>query len=521
MTTSSSATKEHRADVVVIGGGLAGICVALELLEAGKSVCLLERAGRERFGGLAKRSFGGLFFVNSPEQRKGGIADSEQLAYDDWVAYGELAEHETLERSWAKTYVERCTADVRDWMHGRHITWGTGQRIIEVLAGQLLDHGRAEDLDVRFDHRVTGFEREGDRFVACVGETAEGERFRASGDAIVLAAGGIAGNLDLVRKHWPSQWGTAPRQLLNGSIPEADGHLIEAVEREGARVSHLERMWNYAAGVEHWDPKHDGHGLSLVPPKSALWLDAEGRRFENPPLVGNFDTRYLVEAVARSKHQYSWQVLNMKIASKEFAVSGAEFNRDVRDRKLFSFLSRIIFGCEPLVREFVENCPDFVTASSLPELAKKMNTLTGDDLVDPGVLTAEIARYDGRVRRGGPYHADDQLRRIAQAREYRGDRLRTCKFAAIDDPGSRPLIAIRERILTRKSLGGVRTDLGGQVLDAEDQPLEGLFAVGEAAGFGGGGIHGLRALEGTFLGTCVLTGRRAARAIAKGDPSLG
>jgi len=132
------------------------------------------------------------------------------------------------------------------------------------------------------------------------------------------------------------------------------------------------------------------------------------------------------------------------------------------------------------------------------------------------VLAEEIRRYDEAARRPRRDHDDDQLRRIAHLRRYRGDRLRTCKFASIDDPRAHPLIAIREQIITRKSLGGIQTDLQSRVLDTSGKPIAGLFAVGEAAGFGGGGVHGKRSLEGTFLGGCVLTARAAAAAICVG-----
>jgi hypothetical protein len=265
---------------------------------------------------------------------------------------------------------------------------------------------------------------------------------------------------------------------------------------------------------------HERHGLSLVPGKSALWVNAEGRRFEDPPLVGSYDTLHLVERICREPKKYSWQILNWKIARKELAVSGAEHNPTVRDKRFVAFLMRLLLGDDELVTEFVDNCPDFLTGSSIPELVEKMNALTGTPDVDADLLTREIARYDQNVARGASLQNDDQLRRIAHVRKYRGDRLRTCRNARIMDPSGRPLLAIRLSILTRKSLGGLQVDLSGRVLDGSGEPMPGLYAAGEACGFGGGGIHGRRALEGTFLGGCVFTGRVVAHAIVTGRSGL-
>jgi predicted oxidoreductase len=320
----------------------------------------------------------------------------------------------------------------------------------------------------------------------------------------------------MIREHWYPTWGEPPEVLLNGSHPAADGKLHRVIEAHGGVATHLEKMWNYAAGVHHWKPKHELHGLSLVPPKSALWVNFRGKRLGPPPLVSAFDTRYLVETICREEKKYSWQILNRKIMIRELAISGAEHNTAIRDKKKLKFYRTILRGNRPLVKEFIEECPDCVIADSVPELVEKMNRLQGNSDVDAELLAEEIRTYDANIGRGKTLHNDDQLRRIAHTRQYIGDRMRTCKFQRIDDPKARPLVAIREFILTRKSLGGIQTDLGCRVLDKQGEPLPGLYAVGETAGFGGGGIHGLRALEGTFLGTCVFTGRIAAQAIALG-----
>jgi predicted oxidoreductase len=317
---------------------------------------------------------------------------------------------------------------------------------------------------------------------------------------------------------WPrDQWGEPPEPMLNGSIPEADGKLLDRAAELGANITHLEKMWNYAAGIRHWEPLFPNHGLSLVPAKSPLWVNYQGRRFVDPPLVGTFDTLLLVDRICREEKKYSWQVMNRKIANKEFAVSGAEFNPAVRDKKLLAFIVRLLRGNGEQVQEFIDHCPDFITANTVAELADKMNTLTGTKDVDAKMLERDIADYDENIQRGTKFQNDDQLRRIAHVRQYLGDRLRTCNMARIVDPDAMPLIAIRTQILTRKSLGGIQVDLDAKVLDTQGNPIPNLFAVGEACGFGGGGMHGKRALEGTFLGGCVYSGRIAARAIVSGQ----
>lgn len=531
----------YEAEVVVIGGGLAGMATALDLLDAGKRVVLLDAASRDRFGGLALRSFGGMFFVDSPEQRKTRIKDSVDLAMRDWVRYGELDPADVWPYRWAEAYVHRCTEEVRGWLVGRevrffrgvnwtergyfvpgnsvprfHIAWGTGEGIVLALIPHLEEHEKAGRLQLHFDHRVEGLTQEGGQVVGCHGTHSAGS-FEARGDAIVIAAGGIAGNHDKVREVWPrDQLGEPPEVMLNGSIPEADGRLFDRAEELGANVTHLEQLWNYAAGIRHWEPPFPNYGLSLVPGKSQLWVNYQGRRFVDPPLVGSYDTLLLIDRICREEKKYSWQVLNRKIANKEFSISGAEFNPAVRKKKVLAFILRLLQGNGEQVQEFIDHCPDFVTAESVAELADKMNALAETDDVDAKLLAREIADYDANIERGDRLQNDDQLRRIAHVRQYLGDRLRTCNMARIFDPGAMPLIAIRTQILTRKSLGGIQVDLDARVLDKRGNPIPNLFAVGEACGFGGGGMHGKRALGGTFLGGCVYSGRIAARAIRSG-----
>lgn len=533
----------HRegADVLVIGAGIAGIVTALELAEDGQRVLLLDRDEEAALGGQARESFGGMFFVDTPEQRRAGIRDGADLAFADWCAFAEFEPDDHWPRVWARTYVERCTEQVYHWLRARgvryfpvphwverglhapgnsvprfHMVWGTGR----VLADTLIAHLRRQvpqRVELRFGLRVEELLFEAGRLAGCRGvRENDGAAFEGRAPVVVIAGGGINGDLDRVRAHWHADWGRPPADLLNGSHRFADGRLHDAAVRAGAVLTHLDRMWNYAAGVAHPRPRQAAHGLSLVPPRSALWLDWRGHRIGPLPLVSGYDTRDLVTQICRQERPYSWQLLNRRIALKELGVSGAEFNPAFRERRMFRVARELLRGNSWLVDTLCSDCPDFVVADTLPELVARMNALTGEDAVQFDAVAAAAAAYDAQIARGPRFHNDEQLRRIAHLRQWRGDRLRTCRFQAIGDPKAGPLIAIRERILSRKSLGGIRTDLHSRVLSASGAPIAGLYAVGEAAGFGGGGSHGLRALEGGFLGCCVLSARLAAQSIAAG-----
>ena len=531
--------QSYRSEVLIVGGGIAGIATALDLLDGGKSVVLLDRDEDALFGGLARESFGGMFFVDSPEQRRQGMRDSPELALRDWCSFAEFGPDDHLPRAWAEAYVHRCTPDVYRWVRKYgvrfmpvinwvergefrpgnslprfHMVWGTGKELTERLIAALRKHTNAGRLTLRFGHRVEQLRLQNGEVCGAQGvDEKSGIPFEASAEQVVVATGGINGNLDLVRRHWHADWNKPPAQLLNGSHRYADGTMHQAVADAGGKLTHLDKMWNYAAGVHHPRPRKPQHGLSLVPPRSALWLNWRGERMGPQPLVSGFDTRRLVTDICAQERPYSWQVLNRRIALKELAVSGAEFNPSIRDKKIFAFLGDILFGNRWLVDELTQHCPDFVMAATLPELVEKMNALQGDGSVQRGAVEDAVGHYDATIARGCSLMNDEQLRRIAALRQYRGDRVRLCKFQRIQDDKALPLIAIRAFITSRKSLGGIQTDLHSRVLNPAGQPIPGLYAVGEAAGFGGGGLHGLRALEGTFLGGCILSGRVAAKAI--------
>ena len=534
--------QQYASEVLIVGGGIAGIAVALDLLDSDKTITLLDRDEESVFGGLAKESFGGMFFVDSPEQRRLGMKDSTELALRDWCSFAEFGPSDVWPKAWAEAYVQRCTPDVYHWVrkHGIgffpvvnwvergefrpgnslprfHIVWGTGQELTDRLIFALRNHKNIHRLTLCFGHRVEQLLLQGSKICGVQGvQEKSGIAFEARAEQVVVATGGINGSMDMVRKHWHADWNTPPETILNGSHRYADGTLHRATVAVGGNLTHMDKMWNYAAGVHHPRPRKPGHGLSLVPSRSALWLNWRGERMGPQPLVSGFDTRRLVTDICGQERAYSWQVLNHRIALKELAISGAEFNPSVRDKKVLGFLRDTLMGNRWLVNDMLQNCKDFVVANSLPELVEKMNMLQGDDSVQLQSVVDAVEHYDATIARGRKFMNDEQLRRIAELRQYRGDRVRLCKFQPIQDQKALPLIAIREFIISRKSLGGIQTDLESRVLDLNGQAIAGLYAVGESAGFGGGGVHGLRALEGTFLGGCILSARSAARSIATG-----
>jgi predicted oxidoreductase len=527
------------ADVLVVGGGLAGIVTALEALRAGRRVALVDRDQPERFGGLALWAFGGMALVGTPLQAKMKIPDTPERALADWQRFGELVQSDHWPQAWARYYVEHSRSQVYDWLLQEgvkfmpavnwverglngdgnslpryHIVWGTSRAMTLRLIEQLRAAGQGGRLTLLQGHRVTQLDHAGGRIAGALAvNEATGKEVRLQAPVVVLAMGGINGGHEETRRNWPKDR-PIPSTMLNGAHPFADGRLHHAAAAGlGAQITHAGEMWNYAAGFPHPYPHFPGHGLSTIPCKSALWLDHRGERIGPQPLVTGFDTHWLCQRVAAQDKPWTWHLLNWRIAAKEFAISGAEHNQRIRDKQFPAFLKETLLGNHRLVRQMQRESPHFLVADTLAELAAKMNALTASLDVNPARLQATADAFDANFANRSKLENDDQIRRILHARQWGPDRLRTCKPAPLQMKGAGPFIAIQMQLITRKSLGGLQTDLDSRVLDGSGQPISGLYCVGEAAGFGAGGACGKRSLEGTFLPGCILTARAAARHI--------
>ena len=536
--------QKYDSEVVIAGGGLAGIVTAYELLDRGHRVLLVDKDKQENFGGLAKQSFGGVHMIDTPHQRRLKIKDSPELAWRDWQSVAAYESCDEWPRLWGKFYCENSREYIFDFLSTKkvsflplvnwaergiygpgntvprwHITWGTGYEIVDRMLQALEAHPQRKNLELMFDTEVSAIETANGRAIGLHGRSmTSGANFSIAAEHVVIASGGICGgDLSKLRANWHKPWGDPPKKILNGAHDFGDGMLHDRVAEAGGALTHMDLHWHYAAGVHHPAKRRPEDGLSLVPPRSALWLNARGERIMNPgPMPVYGDTRQLVESVLRQPGQYSWQVMNWKIAIRELGVSGCDYMTAFRFKDRRALVKSVLFGNKELVQRLIRECPDdIVAAESLPELMEKMDAKSLYGIrFDCARMEATVREWDAMIARGPTYHNDEQLRRIANFRNYRGDKIRTCNFQQILDPRARPLIAIREFILARKSLGGIQTDLQCRVLRAGDgQPIPGLYAVGEAAGFGGGGIHGKGSLEGTFLGGCILTGRVAGRSI--------
>jgi uncharacterized protein len=546
----------NSVDALVIGAGLAGLVAATELTELGKRVLVLDQEPRQSLGGQAFWSFGGLFFVDSPEQRRMGVRDSAALALDDWMgSAGFDRPEDAWPRRWAEAYVDFACGEKRAWLHGLgmrwfpvvgwaerggfgavgpgnsvprfHVTWGTGPGVLEPF----LQRARAAEerglLRFEFRHRVDELVMQGGAVVGARGAVladdasergkpssrAVTREFSYGAPAVIVASGGIGGNHDLVRRNWPTRLGTPPQHMLCGVPAHVDGRMLDISANAGARLINGDRMWHYVEGIENWNPIWPQHAIRILPGPSSLWFDARGMRLPGPLWPG-FDTLGTLEYLRHSGYDYSWFILDQQIIRREFALSGSEQNPDLTGKSWRQVLQRAIGKNAPMpVEAFKRHGKDFIVRDNFRDLVRDMNQLAGNELLDHDRLLAEVRARDRQF--DNPFAKDAQVMAIHNARRYRGDRLvRTAKPHRILDPAQGPLIAVRLRILTRKSLGGLETDLGGRVLTAAGVPLPGLYAAGEAAGFGGGGVHGYRALEGTFLGGCLFSGRTAGRAVA-------
>ncbi|MGW4932720.1 FAD-binding dehydrogenase [Streptomyces sp. NPDC004166] len=546
----------YDADVIVIGAGLAGLAATAELVDAGRKVILLDQEPEQSMGGQAFWSFGGLFFVDSPEQRRLRIRDSHALALQDWMgtaAFDRPEDH--WPRKWAEAYVDFAAGEKRAWLHGQgmrffpvvgwaerggydatghgnsvprfHITWGTGPGVIEPFVRRVRAGVARGLVELKFRHRVTGLARSAGDVDTVTGEVLEPsgvERGKASSrtvtgafeyraQAVIVTSGGIGGNHELVRANWPERLGNPPERMVSGVPAHVDGKLLGIAEKAGARLINRDRMWHYTEGLHNWSPVWENHGIRILPGPSSLWLDARGRRLP-VPLFPGFDTLGTLEHIMTTGYDYTWFVLDQKIIGKEFALSGSEQNPDLTGKSVRDVIGRARADVPGPVKAFMDNGADFVVEKDLGALVRGMNALSGEPLIDENALRREIVARDREIV--NPFTKDLQVTAIRGARRFIGDRLiRTAAPHRILDPKAGPLIAVRLNILTRKTLGGLETDLSSRVLTEGGDPLAGVYAAGEAAGFGGGGVHGYRSLEGTFLGGCLFSGRTAGRAAAK------
>lgn len=549
-------TSPLSADVLVIGWGLSGLVAASEALDAGRRVILIDQEPRTNLGGQAWWSFGGLFFVDSPEQRRMGIRDSLELATQDWFgnAAFDRAEDE-WPRRWAEAYLQFAAGEKRSWLRERgvgffpvvgwaerggygalgpgnsvprfHITWGTGPGIVAPFAAAVEKGERDGRLTVLPRHRVDGLVVEDGAVVGARGRilaSSGAERGRPSSrdvvdefeiraGATVVASGGIGGNHDLVRAAWPDRLGSAPEHMLTGVPAYVDGSMLAVSAEAGARLVNGDRMWHYVEGIRNWDPVWPSHGIRILPGPSSLWLDATGHRLP-VPLFPGFDTLGTLAHLRTTGYDHSWFVTSRQIVEKEFALSGSEQNPDLTGKDVGLLLkSRLAKGPTGPVQAFLDEGEDFIVENDLESLLEQMRRHTGGEALDIDHVRREIVARD--LEMDNEFTKDAQIGMLRSMRAYRGDRLiRTAAPHRLQDPAAGPLIAVKLHVLTRKSLGGINTDLDGRALRADGTAIDGLFAAGEASGFGGGGVHGYRALEGTFLGGCLFSGRQAGRAAA-------
>lgn len=541
------------ADAIVVGAGLAGLVTAAELADAGKKVIVLDQEGENSLGGQAFWSLGGLFFVDSPEQRRMRIRDSRELALQDWMGSAQFDRPEDYwPRKVAQAYIDFSAGEMRSWLHAQgmrwfpvvgwaerggshanghgnsvprfHVTWGTGPGVLEPFVRRVRAHVGKRRIALKFRHQANRLIRTNGRITGVAGSLLEpttvkrgqqsGRRvvgdFEFHAGAVIVTTGGIGGNLDLVRKNWPRErLGNPPRTMVSGVPHHVDGRMIEVASAAGVGVINADRMWHYTEGLRNFDPIWPNHGIRILPGPSSMWFDALGNRLPAPCLPG-FDTLSTLKHILSTGYDHSWFVLTQKIIEKEFALSGSEQNPDLTSKSWMAVLkSRRGKGGPPNVEAFKKNGEDFVVAKDIGDLVDGMNRLIGKRMLDPARMAETIAARDREI--DNPFSKDAQVTAIHGARRYLGDRLiRTAKPHKILDPANGPLIAVRLNILTRKTLGGLHTNIDSQALDLEGKPIPGLYAAGEVAGFGGGGYHGYNALEGTFLGGCIFSARCAA-----------
>ena len=551
--------KDFTADAIVVGSGLAGLVATYELTQAGKRVLVVDQENRNNLGGQAFWSLGGLFLVDTPEQRRLGIHDSEELALTDWMGSAQFDrdDEDYWGRQWARAYVHFAATEKRDYLHGLglritpvvgwaergggfadghgnsvprfHLTWGTGPEVVRVFAEPVLKAEKRGLVEFAFRHRVDELIGDDGAIVGVRGsvlEPADAERgiatsrevvgeFEFRAPAVIVTTGGIGHNHELVRANWPTdRLGPIPEHMIAGVPAYVDGRMLAIAQDAGANLVNRDRMWHYTEGIHNWDPIWPDHAIRIIPGPSSLWLDANGERLE-PPNFPGFDTNSTMKAILATGYDYSWFILTHSIVEKEFALSGSEQNPDITEKDLkVAAKSRLAKGVPGPIQAFLDHGVDFVTAPNLADLVAKMNEISRGPKLDLTQVERVVSARDGQL--DNKYSKDAQLMAMTNARQYLGDKVvRVAKPHKLTDPKHGPMIAVRLNILTRKTLGGIQTNLDSQAIGTDGSPVPGLYAAGEVAGFGGGGVHGYNALEGTFLGGCIFSGRNAGRGAAR------
>ena len=426
------------ADVIVVGAGLAGLAATAELADAGRKVLLLDQEPEQSLGGQAFWSLGGLFLVDTPEQRRMGVKDSYELALQDWMGSAQFdRESDYWPRRWAEAYVAFAAGEKRQWLHdqglrlfpvvgwaergdGRagghgnsvprfHLTWGTGPGVVapfERRVREAVDEGL---VTLAFRHRVDGLVQQGgavtgvrgallapdDMVRGAASNRDEVGEFEYAAQAVIVTSGGIGANHDLVRAQLADRPARQPAEADGLRRPGARrrADAWRSPSRPAARSINPDRMWHYTEGIRNWDPIWENHGIRILPGPSSLWLSATGERFPAPYLPG-FDSLGTLGAIMRTGYDYSWFVLTQKVIEKEFALSGSEQNPDLTGKDIKLLLSRVRAGAPGPVEAFKRHGEDFVVADTLTELVAGMNKVTGDGADLRGVA----APHDHRAR---------------------------------------------------------------------------------------------------------------------------
>ena len=548
--------------VIIVGGGLAGLTAAYEITKAGQKCIIVDQENEANLGGQAFWSLGGIFLVDTNQQYWMGVKDSLELARRDWLnsaQFDRLEDEDIWARKWADAYVEFAHKGMQNYLsglglgfmptvgwaergascssgHGNsvprfHIAWGTGPAVLQTFEKPVREAAKNNLANFKFRHQVDEILKDShgkaigvkgttlkasntERGVASTRE-ADGS-FEIYGRAVLVSSGGIGGNTALIKEMWPAErlGGKIPNHFVTGVPAHVDGRMLKISEAAGARLVNKDRMWHYTEGLANWNSIWPNHGIRVIPGPSSLWLDATGVRMPAPCIPG-CDTLSTLRRILSAGYDYSWFILNQKILSKEFTLSGSEQNPDITGKSIMGLLKRMMGGQEP-VRMFKERGEDFVVANDLKDLVDGMNKLRRDGapLLEHQKIYDLVKDRDDQIE--NPFTKDAQVMVIHNALKFRGDRLaRVAPLHRILDPKYGPLIAVRMNILSRKTLGGIQTNLDSQVMRPDGTVFPGLYAAGEVAGFGGGGVHGYNALEGTFLTSCIFSGRAAGLALAR------